>query len=325
MYVVDSYINSLSNSTFVRNGGSKIPSGGAICLYNSEANIVNSTFQLNIAIKGGAISFEWDCLDVWQLILTENHFIDNKATEQGGAITYNFINPLLLQNYFRNNTADYGDNLASYPVRIGLENSLKDDIIIWPEVGSGIILDEEIKLALFDYDDQIITIDQSSQIIILPKNQTQARIGGTNAVVVKNGVATFNGLYATSEPGSKNVLLLASSTSIDISKVDTAFQGSVIQHPVRLNFRFCQPGERIISNEWSPCSTGTYSLEWNSTVWEKWEDHSIWLDGSLRAEKGYWRRTNTTKFIIEWINKDACLGGVDEEGKIDYNTNKFLK
>jgi len=58
MSIVRTSIGSIEDSTFINNGEESIPSGGAIRLFNSKVEIINSTFRSNTAIKGGAISFE---------------------------------------------------------------------------------------------------------------------------------------------------------------------------------------------------------------------------------------------------------------------------
>jgi hypothetical protein len=43
-------------------------------------------------------------------------FINNRAVINGGAIYYDLYSPIgLLNNNYRNNNAQYGDNYASYP------------------------------------------------------------------------------------------------------------------------------------------------------------------------------------------------------------------
>ena len=58
MSIIRTSIGSIEDSIFINNGEESIPSGGAIRLFNSEVEIINSTFRSNTAIKGGAISFE---------------------------------------------------------------------------------------------------------------------------------------------------------------------------------------------------------------------------------------------------------------------------
>ena len=130
-------------------------------------------------------------------------------------MNYNYLNPSSNQNTFENNSAPYGNDFSSYPVRVGLINSTKNEGIELKNVGSGIVLDESLKLALIDFDDQVISNSQSDQIIIVPKNRSQAKVGGSNAIVVENGIAKFNTLYLISTPGSARILFSVSSVAIN--------------------------------------------------------------------------------------------------------------
>ena len=47
-----------------------------------------------------------------------NTFSSNKATIEGGAIKWNDEMPVFLNNKFVNNSAIYGENIASFPIRI---------------------------------------------------------------------------------------------------------------------------------------------------------------------------------------------------------------
>jgi len=308
----ESEVESISNSSFMGNGADTLLKGGAFNLFNSKVDISNSSFNSNKALRGGAISFEWDSLTKCSLDLNNNTFENNIAIEHGGAINYNYLNPSSTGNTFRNNSAQYGNNFASYPVRIGKINSMANEKIYLTNVGPGITLSSGLELALIDYDNQVISTDQSSQILIIAKNQSNSRIGGTNAIVVKNGIANFDSLSAVSEPGSPNIPFLVSSQGIDESKVLSVFNSTVTQPDLIMDFRFWSPGERILDDQCSPWDTGTYSLEWNSTECKKWEDHASWLEGNLIVDSGYWRRSNSTSFISKWLEKEACLGDDSE-------------
>ena len=56
-----------------------------------------------------------------RLNITDNIFINNSAVLEGGAIKWNDEMPIISNNTFENNTAVYGDNIASFPLRISLK------------------------------------------------------------------------------------------------------------------------------------------------------------------------------------------------------------
>jgi hypothetical protein len=135
--------------------------------------------------------------------------VSNKATVRGGAINYNYNNPKLTNITFEHNEAQYGPNLASYPVRIGLASDPTSHIEI-TNVGSGIVIDPAIRLVLLDFDNQAMVLDDASQILIVSQNNTEAAISGSNSAKVTKAVSTFDAIIATAVPGKTDVVLVAS-------------------------------------------------------------------------------------------------------------------
>jgi hypothetical protein len=182
------------------------------------------------------------------LKIDHSSFISNNATTKGGAIYYNYRNPVLTNITFESNEAKYGPNLASYPVRIGSATDPNDPIRI-TNVGSGILIEPAINLALLDYDNQVMVLDETSQILFAPQNSSASSISGTNSELVRNGISAFDGLIATAHPGDADVVFVASSKSIDHVKVAQVFGSEVSESLIKLDFRYCQPGEQIVGDK----------------------------------------------------------------------------
>jgi len=212
--------------------------GGAMNLYNSNVTVSNSNFTGNKAISGGAINFECTSLEKCSLVMNNSRMENNSASVKGGSIFYNYLKPALTGIFHKNNTAPYGNNYASYPVRIGLINSTMGDEIIFDNVGSGINLPDTVKFALLDHDDQITTLEASSQISITSINQSEARVEGNNVVQVINGVATFESLSAVATPGSRNLKFKISSKILRDKKIQQMNNITGTQPEVTMNFRF---------------------------------------------------------------------------------------
>ena len=244
-----------------------------------------------------------------KLFISNCTFDNNSATIQGGAIYYDYAHPTINQTLFISNYALYGPNFASYPVRIGLINSSKDDEIVVSGVGSGIILQKNLKIALIDYDEQVMVLDNSSQVIILSKNLTEAKISGVNTVKIKNGVGIFTRFAAISKPGSTGITFKISSKSINQQEISTIFENEITQKDLTMNFRFWKPGERILGESWTEWGAGTFSFEWNSTEWHKCLDNAVWFGQEVALNPGYWRKDTNSTFITEWINTEAWEGG----------------
>jgi hypothetical protein len=138
--------------------------GGAIYFRNSNAGINNSTFEANTAVKGAAVYFSCLGNQKWELNVTDSRFVGepifylshkiaqlnswialimslgNTAIESGGAIEYDVYRPTFVNNYFENNTAVYGPNIASYPIKINVKGHEIEQIRL-EDIGSGIPTD----------------------------------------------------------------------------------------------------------------------------------------------------------------------------------------
>lgn len=89
--------------------------------------------------------------------MIENEFIDNQAFFEGGAIKYLQKRPIIFKsNIFRNNTSKYGENIASYPVRIRSQQNFSNNILMINRLNISSVLFEFI-----DIDNQISHNSQS--------------------------------------------------------------------------------------------------------------------------------------------------------------------
>ena len=132
---------------------------------NSNATIQTSTFSKNIAQYGAAVDLSWNIgtYCIYQINLW--NFTQNSAVYHGGAVRYNLFRPNFTNNVFINNSAGYGPNIASYPIKIKLRNSTSDNIQL-TNVGSGVVYNEELEFSLVDFDNQINGLDNFSLITI---------------------------------------------------------------------------------------------------------------------------------------------------------------
>ena len=174
--------------------------------------------------------------------ITRNKFENNTATLYGGAIYYDYNRPFFSNNTFINNQASYGSDVGSYPVKIVLRGGSTDQISII-NVGSGIRYENDLTLALVDYDDQEMVSNNQDLIKINPLNSSGSFILGTNFGQLTNGVTTFDNLIFISQPGTTNVKYIASSSSIDTDKIQSVFGRQISDNQIDVSFRWCKPGE----------------------------------------------------------------------------------
>ena len=318
--IINSKVLLVSHSIFMKNGEITKLSGGAINLYNTEIEMFNWSFTQNIAKTGGAIAFLCNSILKCQLKINQSSFMNNIGVEKGGAIYYNYNYPSVNDTYFEANTAQYGPNIGSYPVRIGLMNDTLHQNIIIRDVGSGLPIKETLTLALLDYNNQVMNLDSSSQIKILAKDFKIAKIGGINTVSTKEGMAIFNSISSISQSWTTSAEFLLSSNTIDSQKVKIVFQNNLNQQELIIKFRDWSPGEKIDGNEWKVCAAGTYSVFSNSTECTKCIANAEWLGGQqISVRSGYWRRFQNSTFISQWLNEKACQGGYNEESSHPIN------
>ena len=308
------------DSNFAYCGTDDIAYGGAIDMVDSFVTINNTVFDWNIAHSGAAIAFRCTTNNSWAIQLHDNNFTNNAASIQGGAIYYNFVRPNMDNNTFYDNEAEYGQNIASYAVRIVEVDKINQDIVL-EGVASGITLTESplsdgqdlLNLALVDYDDQLMILIDSSTIKITAIEDGTSLIGITE-VKASNGVSKFEDIGFVFRPGSTNVNYQVSSSEIDQRKLQDIEY--LINNNISVSFRFWKPGEFMTDDfRCIVCSAGTYSLTWNSTKCNQCLENTDWFGGTeINVDEKYWRNTLNSTEIMEWPNPDAWKGG--------YNTNE---
>lgn len=136
----------ISNSNFTNI--SAFGNGGAIYLEKQLFYIFICRFESNKANVGGAIYFRnSEIIDYSQKYIYNNTFINNFAEKDGGAIYFydNLTN--LLENFFKNNSAIYGNDIGSFPVYIRTKiynlTTLEKSVLYKPEIDN---LTDEYKI-----------------------------------------------------------------------------------------------------------------------------------------------------------------------------------
>ena len=274
--IYNTQISLLTNSTFINWGSSKTLYGGAIYSSYSNSTIQNSTFDGNLATNGGAIYYEWSILNQWTNILSNNTFINNKGYK-GGSISYNANRPQMNGNIFINNSANYGPNISSYPVSI-VEKTSNNRIIKISNIGSGISYQNELNLSLIDYDNQVWVLENNSIIKIVPSS-SDLKIHGIDYAKLTNGTSVFQSIKFVGKPGLTNKVFNLQSGAIDNKIITNILQTNQSDYTnydsyISVSFRYWMPGEIQDNKEWAKCSYLTYSLDWNSTLWNNWMNNA---------------------------------------------------
>jgi len=111
----------IKNSTFTSLGDKEVDKTRAITNTNSDLTIEGSTFTMNKANHGGALSTS--CFSTCSVDIKDSSFIENSATFEGGAIQYLDYRPMMENLSFSQNTAAYGPDIGSYATKFSLDRS----------------------------------------------------------------------------------------------------------------------------------------------------------------------------------------------------------
>ena len=164
-------------------------------------------------------------------------FESNKATVQGGAVSYNYLNPNIDSTIFKNNSAVYGNDYAGYPARIGYANSSINDDILVKDVASGVVITQDLTFALLDLNGQVVNLDEVHQILITPQNSSISSVSKTNVATTHKGVATFDNLALIINKELRKGEFKISSKAIDSTKVKNVLGSNFQQKDLVATFR----------------------------------------------------------------------------------------
>ena len=173
--------------------------------------------------------------------MINTQFKNSVADIKGGAIYYDLYRPILRSIIHENNTAEYGNYIASYPIKIKPKD-VDLDLIVLDNVVSGQVYPTSLKFELVDYDGQPISTDSSSTIKI-NSFDSNTSLDGTLVAVVDHGVAVFDQLIFISKPGSQNIQFGITSEAINNDIIYLQYNGTVTQNSITTTFRYCESGE----------------------------------------------------------------------------------
>ena len=201
---VNSKFDLITSSTFDQWGNWEKLCGGGLRLIQSNSTISNTIFTNNSAEIGASISIEWSLENQWSNILTNNTFSNNLAVEMGGGIYYDLNRPLISNCKFENNSAKYGPDIASYPVKIVESGTLNNKISL-NDVASNLEYETTLYFDLIDYDGQVLNLEDSSTIKIVADSPGTS-VKGTDFAKLTEGKAEFDNLIFVGETGDSDIL-----------------------------------------------------------------------------------------------------------------------
>jgi hypothetical protein len=297
----------INGSLFLNNTAEE---AGAMKLSIYSAVVTHTEFTDNTATDGDGGSILAACeLQACNYTFSHNNFTRNSASLRGGAI-YWTAQPVLEDNAYSLNKAEYGPNVGSFGVSLVLlydDDADVDGRVLkltenFPlEAASGQWVPTPIRVGLVDHYGQIVKTDNSSQCDILPTNVTSTAVTGDTRVKAAKGVYVFDDIVISASPMSSEVVKLSS----DAIRVEES-SGQQLQLPV--NVRSCISGEALVGEACTVCQPGFYSLDPSQTCAEC-PSEAVCYGGSLMVPKaGYWRSSKTSSEFLECPVKAACRG-----------------
>ena len=294
----------INNCSFSANRNTEISNnlnGGTIFVENSHINISNCTFFNNTAEIGGALLLSSiDVINVFFLkwFIEGNTFINNTALSSGGgAIFWDYNLPIIENNLYKYNAANFGINIATYPYRLNLTmNNSNWNLfeLIMKNFSSGDLFPSQfLNFALLDYYNQTITSTYGCQqdtnaaimfkdiynIIYQPyeesSNVEMRVILGTSIVEFDAGFFNFNDLTLIALPNNTHTLTISTnliqnfnaSMILNQKENDQIINNSYF-YVFNISICECQQGEIFneATNICQSCSYGDYSLNINVSL-----------------------------------------------------------
>ena len=142
--------------------------------------------------------------------IINNTFKSNSAKSEGGALKFNEETPILIDNIFFNNSAEYGKDIAAFPCKLVLQTFNKtrlysDHILeliydsitekspfFLQNISRGYDIPQILEFYVLDQYDQIVTLDQSNEesLIISERRSSNASLffQGDNPISILKGL-----------------------------------------------------------------------------------------------------------------------------------------
>jgi hypothetical protein len=283
----------MTNVNFINNKSSRC---GALKIEMVEFDIKDSVFYQNSGVTdSGAMCVRSSAGLKQRNQISYSVFTLNSAANFGGAIYWQGVEPQLNTSTFANNTACYGDNVASSAsalAQIAPEGHLKN-------VASGQTVKETLKIALVDNRGQVISIDNNTVCDIMEYSSSNTSIIGTTRAYSVEGIFTFEDFAVIGTPGT-NVSFEAYSSG------DTNFY-----LVIDVELRACIAGEKNANEQCIPCEKGTYNFGKGESCADCPSNAECPGGTAMYPKAEYWRPSNTSETIFKCLNPAACLGGVE--------------
>lgn len=280
---------------------------GVISCADYEISITNSEFYNNSAFgsdsvwgSGGVIQFSCELNAECDLNVQDNTFMYNYAKENGGCIDWHDKMPNITNNIFLNNLAEYGPNIASFPIQLSnyLNESLIENLTL-NNIAPGQKVENLVEFALIDHYGQIVTTDNTT-LASLSTSNPESFVTGTSKETSIKGKIQFNNFYVYGEVNSTETIIVSS------EGIEKSVSFDVV-------LRNCNLGETFANKACTQCGKGQYSLDPTGPCLQCPAEAICYGNYTVIPKKGYWRSSMRSTVFYKCPISGSCLGGESEE------------
>ena len=267
--------------------------GGVVSTEKCALRIVRCDFRSNTASYGGVVS---SIGGAESLFISNSSFLHNSALIAGSCVWWTGELPTLTFNNYTDNSAVYGNPLASNPhhfLLLSPGSLLPAKLPIQGVTGQP--MDQPLLVGVFDILEQLIVTDNSTVVSLYIPNAIKG--AGSSHMIATMGIASFIYLFYP----------------FSTSTMDFTFSApSIANLTFPYRFRDCQPGEIRSLSGCFPCPKNSYSLQTDDFLCGSCPHH-VQCHGraQLVLDQNFWRSGNLTDVIYPCLVLESCLGGAD--------------
>lgn len=287
----DLAINSIQNSK-IENCSAQ--DGAGIYIDDAGISIFNSEFYDNNAEqKGGAVYIQ-GIFGIPSVTINKCKF-ENNIASSGGSIYWTNAGLYESENIFVNNSASYGNDLATSVVSL---EYTKEVLNVIP----GTKINQCLNFILKDYYNQTVVDDNTSVIALLHHDaNSNSSIYGVDFLTSVKGQMDFCNFKVFGFPGS------TLNITADLYTSNSGLS-AIISVNVSLFLSECNLGEVITEsrNECKKCEDGYYSFYNNEITCHKCPLDATCTGSTLYPISGHWHSSAISTSIFMCINEEAC-------------------
>ena len=279
----------VQNCTFAECSASQ---AGALFIQNVSFSIEHSCFVLNTAVHAGGALYV--AIKPWQQGFIRHTLFNRNSASEGGAIKWSNAEIQLLNTTFRENSAFYGADVASYGVNLSPRLTQ-----VTGQEASGQPL--TLIFELLDHYGRRVTASPYKVLELITTTLVSYR--GNQQTLLNRGLFNYSELVIYASPGSHHTIqALLQDTQEDFTLN--------ISGQIHLAFRNCTAGEVERTDRCEYCNPGNVSFVPSDSDCAYCPAHAFCAGGNqLTVDQHYWRSNHSSTTLLVCPLPDKCLGG----------------